>query len=117
MWQKELEKLECKSLVKGQIITDMPVARGVSDRVGDLAIEITDTEIVIKGILARIQLQRKKIIDYINTVDDSIMRQIMFLKNVSCMNWNEIANEVGGKNTEDSVRKAYVRYLIKENIV
>ena len=112
MWQKELDRLQCKPLVKGQEITDMPFGSGTSDKVADLAIEIVDTKAVIKGMLAEIQIQRRKIIDYIEGIDDSLLRQVMFLRNVSCMSWNQVANELG--KTETCVKKLYSRHFGKE---
>ncbi len=112
MWQKELDRLECKSLVKGQEITDMPFGSGNSDKVADLAIEIADTKAVIRGMLAEIQIQRRKIIDYIESIDDSLLRQIMFLRNVSCMNWNQVARELG--STENCVKQIYSRHFKTE---
>lgn len=111
MWQKELERMQCKSLVKGQEITGMPFNTGISDNVGRLAVEMADIEMIIKGKLAEIQMQQKKIINYINDIDDSLLRQIVFLRNVSCMSWNEIAREIGGNNTENSVRMMYNRNI------
>lgn len=111
MWQNELDRLECKSLVKGQEITDMPLGSGTSDKVADLAIEKADIEAIIKGKLAEIQIQRKRIIEYIDSIDDSLLRQIMFYRNVSCMTWNQVACEIGGRNTGESVRKLYDRYF------
>jgi len=113
MWQKELDRLECKSLVKGQEITDMPFGSGTSDKVADLAIEIADTKAVIRGMLAEIQIQRRKIIDYIESVDDSLLRQVMFLRNVSCMRWNQVACELG--STENCVKQMYSRHFRKDN--
>lgn len=113
MWQRELERLQCKSLIKGQEITGMPFITGTSDKVGDLVSTIADIEAIIRGKLAEIQVQRKKIIEYIDSIDDSLIRQIVFLRNVSCMSWNQIANELGGFNTEDGVRKIYDRFLKK----
>lgn len=116
MWQKELEKLQCKSLVKGQEITGMPFVTGTSDRVGDLVTQIADTEAVIRGLLARVQIERRRIIEYIERIDDSIARQIVFLYCVSNMNFNQIAKEVGQGYTYDSVRQIYYRRLRKDNI-
>lgn len=113
MWQMELERLQCKSLVKGQEITGMPFVTGTSDKVGDLVSTMADIEAIIKGLLAKIQLERRKIMEYINNIEDSYIRQIVFLRNVSCMSWNKVAREMGGGYTEDSVRKTYERYIGK----
>lgn len=112
MWQREIERLQCKSLVKSQEITGMPFCGGTSDKVADIATEKADIEIIIKGKLAEIQLQRKKIIDYINKIEDSLLRQIMFYRNVSCMNWNQVARELG--STENCVKQIYSRHFRKD---
>lgn len=111
MWQRELEKLQCQSLIKGQEITGMPFGSGTTDKVGRMATDIVDIEVIIRGKLAEIQVQQKRIIQYINSIDDSLLRQIVFLRNVSCMSWNEIAGEIGGNNTENSIRMLYNRNI------
>jgi hypothetical protein len=108
MWQDELDRLQCQSLAKGQALTGMPSARGVTDKVGNLASEIADVKKVIEGKLAEIQLQRNRIIEFIGQQDDSLMRQIIFYRCVSCMNWNEVAESIGNC-TSESVRKYYSR--------
>ena len=113
MWQKELSELQCRSLVKGQEITGMPFSKTNlnTDKVGEMAIQMADIDLIIRGKLAEIQIQRKKIIEFISMVDDSLLRQIIYLRNVSCMSWNQVANEIGGNNTEGSVRMMYNRFL------
>lgn len=113
MWQKELERLQCKSLIKGQEITGLPFGNGGNtDKVGNMAVDMADIETIIRGKLAEIQMQRKKIIEYIDGIEDSLLRQIVFLRNVSCMNWNQVAREVN--NSPDCVRKIYDRHFIKK---
>lgn len=110
MWQRELEKLQCKSLIKGQEITGLPFGSGGNkDKVGDMATDIADIEAIIRGKLAEIQVQRKKIIEYIDGIDDSLLRQIVFLRNVSCMTWRQVARELG--NTESCVKQMYSRHF------
>ena len=109
MWQRELSRLREKSPIGSPDLSGEPHGSGISDKVGDMATTIADIELIIQGKLAEIQVQRKKVMDYIDGVEDSQMRQIITLRHVNCMKWNEIADEVGGN--EDSVRKAYCRYL------
>ncbi len=112
MWEKELESIHCKSLMIGQKITGMPRnSTGTSDKVGDMAATIVDIEDIIRGKLVEIQLQKKRIMEFISMIEDSQIRQIVFLRNISCMSWKDIAKEVGGNNTADSVRKMYDRFL------
>ena len=116
MWQKELERLQCKSLVKGQEITDMPFSGGISDKVGDMAIEMADINAIIRGKLAEIQMQRKRIIEYINGIDDSITRQIVYLYCVSNLNWHQVAKSIGEGYTADGVKQTYYRHLKKNGV-
>jgi len=114
MWQKELERLQCKSLIKGQEITGLPFGNGGNtDKVGDMAVDMADIETIIRGKLAEIQVQRKKIIEYIDGIEDSLLRQIVFLRNVSCMSFRQISIEIGGGNTEEGIKKLYYRHLDK----
>ena len=113
MWQRELEKIRSQGLVKSPTISDMPKG-GQKFDISDYVSAIADYEAVIRGLLAKVQIQRKKIIEYIEGVDDSLMKQIIFYRCVSCMTWQEIADAVGGNNTENSVKKAYSRFLAEK---
>jgi hypothetical protein len=115
MWQKELDKIQCKSLIKCQIITDMPRGGGTGDKTADIAIEVACIEKIISGKLLDIQFQRRKIINYINSIDDSFIRQIVFFRNVSCMGWNQVAREMGEGYTENSIRMMYNRIFKSNN--
>lgn len=48
---------------------------------------------------------------FINSIQDSHTRRIVRLRVVDCLSWNEVADEIGGGNTEDSVRMAFNRYV------
>ena len=109
MWQRELDRLQCKSLVGSPTIDDMPKGSGTSDKVADLAIEKEEIREIINGKLTEIQVQRKRIMNYINNIDDSLLRQIMFLRNVSCMNWNQVARELN--ITEGCAKMTYHRHF------
>ena len=109
MWQRELDRLQCKSLIGGQSLDGMPKGSGMSDKVADLAIEKEEIREIINGKLAEIQVQRKRIMNYINGIEDSLLRQIMFLRNVSCMNWNQVARELN--ITEGCAKMTYHRHF------
>lgn len=116
MWQKELDKIQCKSLVKGQDLTGMPRGGRISDSVSDNAVAAVEIETVIKGLLARIQIERKRLIEYIENINDSTTRQIIFYKCVSNHNWYQVARELGEGYTVDCVKQTYSRFLRKNNI-
>lgn len=49
--------------------------------------------------------------EYINSIDDSLTRQILFLRYVNGLTWEQVAASIGGGNTADSVRKVSERFL------
>lgn len=112
MWQKELEKICNISLIKSPIISLTPsTTPNNNDIVAQLSTKITDIEFIIKDKLREVELQKEKIITYINEIDDSLMRQIIYYRDIKLMSWNKVAQKIGGGNTADSVRKLYSRFL------
>jgi len=51
---------------------------------------------------------------YIQFGEDSLIRQILELRFIKGFKWNKVADDIGGNNTEDSVKKAFYRYLKSE---
>ena len=51
--------------------------------------------------------------EFISSVDDSMMRRIINLRFIEKMSWGKIANKIGGGNTEDSIKKAFYRFMEK----
>lgn len=111
MWQRELDAIECKSLIKGQVLTGMPFGSGVSDPTFNIVAEREKYRKIIEGKLAEVQVLRRKIIEYIDSIDDSLLRQIIFLRNVSCMSWGEVATELD--STVGCVKQKYSRHFKK----
>jgi archaellum component FlaC len=49
--------------------------------------------------------------EYIDNIDDSLIRQIITLRYVNGLAWEQVAASIGGNNTADSVRKIAERFL------
>ena len=49
--------------------------------------------------------------EFIKSVDDSRMRRIINLRFIEGLSWNQVADRIGGNNTEDSVKKAFYRFM------
>lgn len=49
--------------------------------------------------------------DFIASIDDSHIRRIVNLRIVYGMTWGQVADKVGGGNTDMSVKKAYQRFM------
>lgn len=95
------------------VLSDMPRGGGTNDKVGNLATEIAlYTDFLEKAMAKKVEQQRK-IHLYIEGVDDPVVRRIMFKRFVEQKKWRQVADEMGGLNTEDSVRKKCERYVQK----
>ena len=57
MWQRELDAIECKSLIKGQVLTGMPYGSGTSDPTFNIVAEREKKRKNTKKLL-RVNLQR-----------------------------------------------------------
>ena len=112
LWETELERVRCKSLV-GSPLPGNSHGSGVSDKVADRAERIIELENRIIAKRDEIQRLRDEAVEYIYGIPDSLTRQIIYYRCVSLMSWRKVAYEVGGKNTEDSVKKIYYRFFDK----
>lgn len=110
MWETELERVRCKSLV-GSPLPGNSHGSGVSDKVADRAERIIELENRIIAKRDEIQRLRDEAVEYIYSIPDSLTRQIIYYRCVSLMSWRRVAYEVGGYNTAESVRQIYSRFM------
>ena len=110
MWETELERVRCKSLV-GSPLPGNSHGSGVSDKVADRAECIIELETRIIAKRDEIQRLRDEAVAYIESIPDSLTRQIIYYRCVSLMSWRRVAYEVGGYNTAESVRQIYSRFM------
>lgn len=110
MWQEKLKELEDISL-KSPKLDGMPKAPGKSNPTANKAEEIAETKEIIEELEYRALKEAKRIYEYIRNLDDSLVRQIIIYRCIELKTWTEVADAIGGGNTEDSVRKRYERHL------
>ena len=111
MWRKALSRIQSRSLIPSQEITGMPFGSGISDKVGNLAASEVDITNKIEELQKKVYEEQYRLLKYIETIEDSLMRQIMYHRHVLCMKWNEVAMVVGGGNTPDGIRMMHNRFL------
>ena len=111
--QRRLAELESLSTSCTSRITGMPASKNLTDKVADYAIEMAELRTLIDLNLKKCFCELNRLTRYINSVDDSLMRQILTLKYINGLSWVQIAFSLGGDNTADSVRMAHKRFLEK----
>ncbi len=54
---------------------------------------------------------RAEIFEWVEGIEDSLLRQIIVLRHVNGLSWRQVAREIGGGNTAENVRQAYSRFF------
>ena len=108
MHQERLTELNALAEIKSSAITGMPMSKSISDRIGYSVIKI----ISIKDALSKLC---EELTDYIENVDDPIIRMILTYRYVNNFSWEKTASKIGGRNRVSGLKKRLYRYFRKEN--
>lgn len=92
-------------------LSDMPKSPNAQDKVSKFVAQIADLEKQISELKSDINRERQAVMDFVESIQDGFIKTIFSLRFIECMTWAEIAEVVGGDNTEDSVKKVCYRYL------
>lgn len=75
----------------------------------------------IKEAKAQLEIKRKqldeelaRIIKYINSIPNSVTRQVFYHRFINNESWTKVALSIGGGNTAESVKKICYRYLQRQ---
>lgn len=113
----EINDLE-RRIAKGEVVSDVVTGSSANYPYTQHPINIcgVDTKLTKKYIQQKKKLTREclEIEQWMDSVDDSLVRRIIRHRFIDGFSWRQIANRVGGENTEDSVRKAVERYLQRD---
>lgn len=93
-------------------ITGLPHVGGISDKTA-IAAEIADLKTSIEARIQLSMVEYNRLNRYIQSVDDSLIRQIISLRFVDGLKWQQVAVSIGGNNNEDSLRMLLNRFLRK----
>ena len=106
MWRKKLDNVIGVPSVRYKF-------NGGSCGVGSPVVRQAERRDRIRSIIAEKEEQlldaEAKLTEYIMTVNDSLIRMIMYKRHVELKSWAVIASEVGN-NTPDGLRMAYKRF-------
>ena len=94
-------------------LSGMPHGGGVHDKVGEGVVELVTKKEELEAQKRGYEQEEKAINDWIDSVDDLQINLILSLRFREKRKWNEVADEIGGVNTEDSCRKMIDRFLEK----
>ena len=108
MHQERLTELQALAEIKSSVIKGMPMSKSISDRIGYSVIKII-------GIQDALSKLCEELIDYIESVDDPIIRMILTYRYINNFSWEKTAFKIGGGNRASGLKKRLYRYFRKEN--
>ncbi len=114
---KEIEILETElydlrnnqNFYSKNIISDMPRGGQAKDMFVEFTEKLRNIEKMLQYSLKRLQLERLKVEEFLNTVADPELRLIMRLRAVNNMKWEDIGFEIGLERT--TVSKKFFKYF------
>lgn len=109
--KETLEDLEESLDVRSPGFSDMPRAGGARDRIGDVVPEIADRISELEEMIREAEARKKELMTYIRRVPNTRIRLILQLRFVDLLSWQEVADRIGGRETEYTVKKTCYRYL------
>ena len=94
-------------------LSGMPHAGGVHDKIGEGVPELVEKKEELEAQIRAYEKEADMITGWIDAIEDLQVNLIFSLRFKERMSWNEVADTVGGNNTENSVRMMVNRYLEK----
>ena len=115
----QIERIESQGCVKDKVmggegglqpfqIEGFPYPEYTSKRTLLLSSKLRQEELEVK-----IKDMINEIEAYIFGIEDSHMRRIASFRVIDGLSWSQVAVKIGGGNTDESVKKAFYRYLEK----
>lgn len=92
----------------------MPHGSGTSDKIGKYAAEIADLKSLLDLNLKKCFYEFNRLNRYIESIESPQIRMILTLRYINGLSWYQVAESIGGGNTDKNVQMAVSRFL-KEN--
>ena len=110
--KRKLEELRLAAVSATAKITGLPHVTGVRDKVGEIAVLIEEQSRLIELKKKQTVIEYNRLMQYINSVDDSLMRQILTLRYVNGLSWQQVAFAIG-ESDESYPRRKHNEFLRK----
>ena len=111
MWQKQLFDLRASSRKNMNSIIKTKYDKRIKGLLGDLPVHTDSIELIILKRQSEAQLLRLQILKFIDSIDDSLLRQVIVYRYIDGLSWIAVASKVGGNNSPSGLRIMVDRFL------
>ena len=113
IWQRKLNDIQADIALSPRVLDGMPYSK--TNKTGDptqaMAIKLAEVSKIVEGKIAEIQYAILEVEEYLASIEDPLVSQIIEFRCRDLMTWNEVAFMIGGNHTAESVRQIYHRYV------
>lgn len=92
-------------------ISGMPSSHGSAEGKSNIILSYIDDERTLEPLLKEILLENANALKFIMSISDLQLQLIFRYRFLNGYSWVKVANEIGGGNTDESVKKMVYRYL------
>jgi len=111
--KREIQRIQERLTAMSPNLSGMPHGGGVHDKIGEGVVELVTRKEELEEMRRGYQMEEDRINAWIDGVDDIQINLILSLRFRERLSWNQVADQMGGINTDDSCRKMIDRYLEK----
>lgn len=111
IYQEQLQDLWDMASPGAVSMDGMPSTHGNGSKVENLVLQIEAMTEKIHNKQQELLVELQDLTDWIMRIPDSHLRLVFVLRFLNALSWQEVADALGGKNTEDSCKKMVYRYL------
>lgn len=113
---KRLEELRANvGSLASPSLSGMPHGGDNQSKVEREAVELAALEAMIVAKKKRCIAEQLRLENYIQSIEESITRQVFTYRFINGLPWEQVAACIGGGNTQDSVKKCCYRYIKYRN--
>lgn len=109
--RESLLDLQDAAVPGAQVLTGMPHAPGVKDKVGNLAIMIADTKTEIERMEQELAAMEADVDAFIRTIPNVELRNIFRFRFLLRLTWEDIAEVFQWRFSEAALRKRMTQYM------
>lgn len=111
--KREIQRIQERLTAISPNLSGMPHTGGVHDKIGEGVPELIEKKEELEALRRGYEEEETRINAWIDGIEDLQVNLLFSLRFKERLSWSEVADGMGGINTDDSCRKMVDRYLEK----